>query len=408
METETPVLTRKVLATAETHFTPGEHSMVSWITCDNVDHERDVVVSSGVDYKTHFLQNPVVLAVHDHGRWPLGKCAWIQAKKNGGFNGLLAKTIFDGDEEAEKVWAKVKSESLRGISIGFRPPDDFQPGDWGPPTREELARRPDWKGAVRVIRRCVLLEYSVCSLPMNPQALVVAVNKGITRPVYLEAKMEDEAMEPDAEDKAAGECKCGKDDCESCQARKTEDEPKPKVEAGTGGTEGEADAPKAKAMDDEADDDFDEDDEEDLPIKTRDHVDVKAKGFRGCGMVEKIHRKGLVDHVDEDVVGTKDDPAARVRLYKAHGDGHAPTERKMGVKLSQLTKRAEPFKTPSKKSFTAKNSPMGENHEPLPAVIAKSDQQVRAELIAKLNQMLSPEGFRKIAREEAERAAGFV
>lgn len=381
---ETTVLTRKVFNPVETHFTPGERSMVAWITCDNVDHERDVVVSAGVDYKTYFQSNPVVLAVHDHGRWPLGKCAWIQAKKNDGFNGLYAKTVFDEDEEATKVWGKVKNESLRGISIGFRPPDDFQPGEWGPPTKEELARRPDWKGAMRIIRRCVLLEYSVCSLPMNPRALVDAVNKGIARPIFHEAKMDAENPEiDDAKDKTDAECKCGKDDCESCMARKAEDE--------TGDEGGDADAtvaaPEAKAMDEE--DDFDEDDESALAIKTRDHVDVKAKGFRGCGMVEKIHRRGFVDHVDEDVVGTRDDPAARVRLYKAHGDGHAPTERKMGVKLSQLSKRAEPFKTPSKKAFAAQespDSPMGEKPEPLPPLVALSEAQFQAEAIKKASE----------------------
>ncbi len=139
---------------------------------------------------------------------------------------------------------------------------------------------------------------------------------------------------------------------------------------------------------------------------------MKARGFKGCGVVEKIHRKGLVDHVDEDMVGTKDDPAARVRLYRAYGDGHVPSGQKRACRLKELSRRAEPFKSPSKAKAApqtvTKISPMGEKPEPLPVVTVKSDQEVRAELIAKLNEMLSPEGFRKIAREEAERAAGFV
>lgn len=362
-------LTRKIFDPVESHFTPGERSMVSWITCDNVDHERDVVVSSGVDYKTHFQANPVVLAVHDFGRWPLGKCAWILPKKNSGFNGLYAKTIFDGDEEAEKVWLKVKNLSLRGISIGFRPPDDMKPGEWGPPTREELASRPDWKGAERIIRRCVLLEYSVCSLPMNPRALVDAVNKGVHRPVYQGTKAMDEPKE--LEDKAETPCECGKADCAKCTA------------ADKDPVETKAEDEETPAAEDEAapdEDDFDEADESSLPIKTGDFVDINTRGHRGPGRVEKIHRRGVVDHVDEELYGTKDEPAARVRCYKAHGDGHVACERKMGVRLKDLARRSEPLNPPSKKSVAeieAKAAALA----PLPPLVALSEAEVQQESI---------------------------
>ncbi|WP_406699245.1 hypothetical protein V5E97_10245 [Singulisphaera sp. Ch08] len=112
-------LTRKVFEPVETHFTPGERSMVAWISTDCVDHERDVVVSSGVDYKSFFLGrtpeegNPCVLAFHDYGRWPLGRCEWVKIKQSREFNGLYAKTILDDDPETEAVWRKIKSRSLR-------------------------------------------------------------------------------------------------------------------------------------------------------------------------------------------------------------------------------------------------------------------------------------------------------
>lgn len=375
------VLTRKIFDPVETHFTPGERSMVAWITTDCVDHERDVVVASGVDYKTFFLGktadagNPCVFAVHDYGRWPLGKCEWIKAKHSGSFNGLYAKTLLDEDPEAEAVWRKIKSRTLRGISIGFRPPEDMKASEWGPPTREELARRPDWKGAQRVIRRCVLLEYSVCGLPMNPQALVTAISKGTHRLGYEGTKAMDDEPE-EVEDKAAAEpCKCGKAPCE-CEKpveTKADDEEMPAEET----PETEADP-----------DDFDEEDEESLPIKTRDHVDIKAKGFHGCGMVEKIHRKGMVEHVDEDMIGTKDDPAARVRLYKAHGDGHKPSETRIAAKLKSLSRRAEPFKEPSK-TKSAEAEPEVETKAaspgPLPPLVCLSDTEIAQKALAQIN-----------------------
>lgn len=141
-------LTRKVFDPVEHHFTPGERSMVAWISTDCVDHERDVVVSAGIDYKTFFLGktpedgNPCVLAFHDFGRWPLGRCEWIKAKQSREFNGLYAKTVFDDDPETETVWRKIKSRSLRGISIGFRPRTTSSPASGGrQPERNSSAAR---------------------------------------------------------------------------------------------------------------------------------------------------------------------------------------------------------------------------------------------------------------------------
>lgn len=416
--TEVPfTLTRKVFEPVETHFTPGERSMVAWISTDCVDHERDVVVSSGVDYKTYFLGktpedgNPCVLAFHDFGRWPLGRCEWVKIKQSREFNGLYAKTLFDDDPETEAVWRKIKARSLRGISIGFRPPDDLQPGEWGPPTREELARRPDWKGAERVIRRSVLLEYSICSLPMNPQALVAAVNKGVHRPVFspppktshrLEAEGVTEETEPADTKPTAVEAVEG-----------------PIVLAPAGaldtaiGKTAENRATIAPVIDSAGDEAIDEAG----AFQRFDHVQVRAPHYSGVGRIERFSIRGHVPDVAEDMLGTADDPAARIQCYKAMGNGHLPTDDYIAARLAHLTKLAEPMRPPSqaKPAKGATMPPKSQAGPPpleaepwLPEVVVKSDQEVRAELIARLNEMLTPEGFRRIAREEAERAAGFV
>ena len=111
-ETSTEVLftlTRKVFEPVETHFTPGERSMVAWISTDCVDHERDFVVSSGVEYKTYVLvKTPedgyhCVLAFHYFVLLPLGSCEWVNIKQSREFHGLYAKTLFDDDPETEAV-----------------------------------------------------------------------------------------------------------------------------------------------------------------------------------------------------------------------------------------------------------------------------------------------------------------
>lgn len=382
-------LTRKVFEPAETHFTPGERSMVAWITTDCVDHERDVVVSSGIDYKTFFLGktpedgNPCVLAFHDFGRWPLGRCEWVKIKQSREFNGLYAKTIFDDDPETEAVWRKIKSRSLRGISIGFRPPDNLQPGEWGPPTKDELARRPDWKGAERIIRRCVLLEYSVCSLPMNPQALVAAVNKGVHRPVFTLSKVTEMDETPEVEveeEKAAKPCDCDKADCDACQERlRTKD-----VDEEEEGAEAKAATDADFEVEAEAPDDDDEPEPEELgPLKRYDHVNVKAPHYKGFGRIESIHTKGHVPHAEQDMMGSKEDPAACVKCYKAMGDGHAPTEHHVAARVAHLSKMESPMVPPSKgKRASWDTATKAESDpEPLPPLVALTESEVQQEAI---------------------------
>lgn len=180
---ESPGPIAKFYDAAEFNFTPGERSLVAWITADCIDREGDVVIAEGVDFRSEYLDtNPVVMAIHDYRQWPIGTCdqksgGWIKLRKGKGFTGLVSKMFFDTDDVSEFVYGKCKRGIVRSVSIGFRPPDDMRPGEWGPPTREELRVRPDWAGAKRIIRRCIMIEYSIVPIGMNPRALVVAVNK---------------------------------------------------------------------------------------------------------------------------------------------------------------------------------------------------------------------------------------
>ncbi len=190
-----PVLTTKYYTADEVNFTPGERSFVAWVSTETVDREGDVVVASGVDFKSEYVdKNPVVMAVHDYGKWPLGQCEWLKVKSARDWAGLYGKARIDDDDDTEVVWKKIKSRTVRGVSIGFRPPDDMAKGEWGPPTADELKRNPHWKGAKRVIRRCVMIEFSVCPIGMNANALIEAVSKGLHRPRYAEPVMTREEI----------------------------------------------------------------------------------------------------------------------------------------------------------------------------------------------------------------------
>src|SRR5579863_1443633 len=182
-----PALVSKVYDPAELSIVPNmSRRVVSWISTEVVDHVGDVVLAEGVDFRSAFLdKNPVVMAHHDYGKWPVGLATEVKLKRGNGFNGLLGIMNFDEDPDAVRVFGMVERKLVRGQSIGFVPPLDFDyPKDWGPPTADELKRHPDWKDARRIIRRCVLVEWSFVPIPMNRESLVIAVQKGLEIPTH--------------------------------------------------------------------------------------------------------------------------------------------------------------------------------------------------------------------------------
>jgi hypothetical protein len=355
-------------------FAPGERADVSYITTDVVDNEGDVVVAAGVDYTSVFMKNRVVMAKHDYQSWPVGKCEWIKAQKatpQRQFNGLIAKTIYDTDPDADRLWGMVQRGLVSGKSIGFRPPDDFNwQLDWGPATQQELKERPEWESARQIIRRCVLLEYSIVPIPMNQESLVLAVSKGLELPSYLRAFVMPETTKP--EDKALSES------------------------SGTnGGYTGYSP--------DEENHDPDPTNTEPVPsteIKAGDYVEWGKGMHSGCGRVKSIHTDGKVPNVQEDVEGTEDDPAARVRVYHKHEDGKfRPTQKFMGHKMKSLSKikdYGDHFDQDDNEYFDPEKEVTLPPH--------RTQAQVQESLTAKLLARFSPERIDALATKAAERA----
>lgn len=147
---------------------PTERTDVSYITTAAVDRDREIVIPDGVDLSV-YDRNRVVLWQHDQGQ-PCGKCLWVKPDTRG----VLAKTFYparpdghEGDWLPEKVWGLIRTDILRGKSVGFLPLE------YRDPTEDEVQ-----KGAERVFTRCLLLEYSCVAIPACPEALVTAINKG--------------------------------------------------------------------------------------------------------------------------------------------------------------------------------------------------------------------------------------
>lgn len=147
---------------------PGSREVVAAISADTVDRDGEVVVPSGMRRRGH--SGMTVFYNHDT-KLPIGSCQWVKASAGR----LLAKHRFtDRTELGRDMFALVQDGVLRSYSIGFLP---MSAGT--APTDAELREHPGWKGARRVFRDFDLLEYSLVGVPANPDAVQIAVAKGM-------------------------------------------------------------------------------------------------------------------------------------------------------------------------------------------------------------------------------------
>jgi HK97 family phage prohead protease len=158
------------LKTFEAHMletTPGKREIVACISTAAVDRQNEVVLPTGMVRKNY--AGMTVFYNHDTTR-PIGVTQWIKPH-----NGkLLAKfRCTDKTAFARDMFALAQDGVLRTYSIGFRPLES------SPPTAEELRQNPTWANATRVHRSWELLEFSLVGIPANPEALMLAISKGM-------------------------------------------------------------------------------------------------------------------------------------------------------------------------------------------------------------------------------------
>lgn len=140
-----------------------ERSAIHFITTEDEDRMGDIVRADGMDASA-FDKNPVVLFGHDYGSLPIGKSLWRKPATRNGVKGIIAKTQFAPTPAGEQAFVLWKEGFLNATSIGFLPKADKM-------TLRE-------KGGYD-IGGWDLLEYSIVPVPANPQALRLAVEKGL-------------------------------------------------------------------------------------------------------------------------------------------------------------------------------------------------------------------------------------
>jgi hypothetical protein len=139
---------------------PAKRTVTAVISTPAPDRAGDVVVSAGLANVEEFLLNPVVLWAHQRALPPIGTCLALDVQPQR----VVAITKFAaGVPLAEDVFRLYQQGVLRGWSVGILP--------------RRASPRPGRRGTR--IDEWDLLEYSAVPVPENPQALTLAVEKGL-------------------------------------------------------------------------------------------------------------------------------------------------------------------------------------------------------------------------------------
>lgn len=153
------------------------------------DRYGDVVKQDGIQVK-NFMKNPVIPFAHKYKELPVAKALKVWKGKEGGKKVTYFKAQFADFEFAETVFKLLKEGFLNAFSIGFAP-------------RSWEDAKEDGIGWTRYFTKTELLEISVVPVPANPDALALAVSKGVISEdeekeffsVYHKDLMEDEEDE---------------------------------------------------------------------------------------------------------------------------------------------------------------------------------------------------------------------
>jgi len=160
---------RKGITPSDLKFDEGERAVIAYITTNTKDRDNEIVEPSGAlldDYR----KNPIVLFGHNYRDLPIGKNLWIKADKKG----LIAKTQYANHDIADRIYQYRKDGFPMAQSIGFIPVvvEDYD------------ENHDEWRknGVRRRYKKWILLEYSDVPVPSNPDALQIAVSKGLVPP----------------------------------------------------------------------------------------------------------------------------------------------------------------------------------------------------------------------------------
>lgn len=146
------------------------------ISSSRADRAGDVVRQDGLDF-TEFKRNPVVPWAHNYDKPPVGRNMSLTV----GADETQAVTRFAETPFAEEIFQLYVDDVLRAWSIGFRP-------------KRWNVMMDDQDSFVGVeYLEAEVYEYSGVVVPMNPDALTLAVKRGVVRDTAEDFRREVES-----------------------------------------------------------------------------------------------------------------------------------------------------------------------------------------------------------------------
>ena len=168
-----------------------ENRVIEYTLSDEtVDRDGDIIVQAGIDL-SNYVKNPVVLPFHDSRTFPVGNFIklWVDvtSKSLKGWI-LFPDERVDPSGMCDRAFRFAKSRIMRAGSIGFRGREvKF-------PTKEERGLLGMLEYGV-IFSKSELMEFSLCPVPSNPNALSAAVKSGAllaTDLLYVETHEDEE------------------------------------------------------------------------------------------------------------------------------------------------------------------------------------------------------------------------
>lgn len=162
----------------------GSRTMVIVVSNGAIDRDNEVVLPKGANLK-EYAKNPVVLWAHDYASKPIARALWTRYDKDR--DAIVSKWQFADTAEAMDVFRLYQGGFLNAASIGVG-----QPAESRQPTPAEKKANPAMESVYRVWAKWTLLEVSAVPIPANPEALALAVSKGLKLPASMQVAEQPE------------------------------------------------------------------------------------------------------------------------------------------------------------------------------------------------------------------------
>ncbi len=169
---------------SETNY--EDRTEVSIVTTDAIDRDHEIMCPSGINW-SQWRKNPVVTWNHNYGVLPPARGQWVKQWSKDGYSGFIAKSQYilrpenwQGEWFADAVWHYVKEGYMPGKSIGFIPLKVREP------TKAERVKASENSTALNLVyEKVVAIEYAICPVQSNPDAILQSIGKGITIPTSV-------------------------------------------------------------------------------------------------------------------------------------------------------------------------------------------------------------------------------